>query len=46
MFGSRYWAASCAEASETKAVEFEKVLRGRKAKKFPPTVVKGPNVFN
>jgi hypothetical protein len=25
-----------------KAVEFEKVLRGRKAKKFPPTVVNGP----
>jgi len=42
VFGRRYWAGSCADASETKAVEFEKVLRGRKAKKFPPTVVNGP----
>jgi len=42
VFGRRNWAGSCADASETKVVAFEKVLRGRKAKKFPPTVVNGP----
>jgi hypothetical protein len=42
VFGRRYWAGCCEEASEMKAVEFEKVLSGRNAKKFPPTVVNGP----
>jgi hypothetical protein len=43
VFGRRYWAGCCVEASEMKVVECEKVLRGRKAKKFPPTVVNGPD---
>ena len=42
VFGRRYWAGCCEEASDMTAVEFEKVPTGRKAKKFPPTVVYGP----
>jgi len=40
--GWRYWVGDWREAEEMKELELAKVEMGRKATKFPATVVKGP----